>query len=121
MTNLDLFMHTPNPRETARAFVTSRPDAFRVDFLGWLEANWRIWDQFNERATRIWENGKPHYSARRIIESIRFDSDLQEARREEFKINGNYVPDLARLWTMHDKRRDGFFEFRVLTKAKRAA
>ncbi|MGE5522592.1 MAG: hypothetical protein ACM3SS_02675 [Rhodospirillaceae bacterium] len=106
-------------KHTALVFVETRPDLFRDDFRDWLDANFHIYEAFaglaDQMATR-----RDHYSARTLVEKLRFDSDMSE-RGGEFKINGNYAPDLARLWTCFNPNREGFFEKRSGQSARRAA
>lgn len=84
---------------------------FRHDFDGWLRDNIVIWERFELEATRTWMAGRRHYSARTLIEYIRHDTMLSEASGE-WKINGNFVPDLSRLYMLAHPDRAGFFELR---------
>lgn len=108
-----------DPRKSiALAFVQRWPFKFRPEFGAWLEANWPIWFAFEREATRMWNRGRKHYAARTIIEWLRHETALQENPPAEFKINGNYVPDLARLWLCHYPERDGFFEIRHIGESE---
>ena len=109
-----------DPKHTALTFVRARPGVFRADFAEWLEANWHVWTTFDREATRIWKRGRRHYSARTIVEWLRHETAVAE-QGGEFKLNGNFVPDMSRLWAMFEPGRDGFFETRVMPASKRAA
>ena len=85
---------------------------FRADFSEWLELNWHIWRAFVDQADRVWNRGRRHYSARTIVEVLRHESALSEFGGE-FKLNGNYVPDLARLYVQRYPERAGLFETRL--------
>ena len=93
---------------------------FRPDFAAWLSANWHIWQAFAREAGRVWDRGRRHYSARTITEVLRHESALAEVGGE-WKINGNFVPDLARLWADTFPDRASLFETRRMPGARRAA
>lgn len=109
-----------DPKLTALTFVQTRPDLFRPEFLGWLKDNWPVWVAFRAQADRIWQRGRKHYSARTIVEWLRHET-LAAERGGDFKLNGNYVPDLARLYNCYHPEREGFFEFRVMPLSTRRA
>ena len=113
----------PDPAEfkkTALIFVDTRPDLFQADFLEWLDQNFHVWREFERQADRAWNVGYKHYSARTIIEVVRFETDMRE-RGGDYKINNNFIPDLARLYLQFHPERGEFFEFRVQKNAPRAA
>ena len=86
-------------REKVRALhqVEQHPSLFRPGFYEWLISNYHIWQAFERKADLMREAGRAHYSARTIVESMRFDTHLTDTG-SEYKINGNTVPDLARLY-----------------------
>lgn len=86
-------------REKSRAlhFVEQHPALFRPGFWDWLVCNFHIWQSFERKADLVRERGRKHYSARTIVESMRYDTTLTDDD-VFFKINGNNVPDLARLY-----------------------
>lgn len=109
---------------TALTFVDCRPDLFRPDFHEWLSniENYRIFEAFEREANKVWDSGRPHYSARTIVEYLRHHTMLQERSTGlAFKLNGNYAPDLARLYVCYHPERAEFFEFRSGCSAVRAA
>lgn len=84
---------------------------FRPCFVSWLSENLNVWHAFNREANKVWDRGRRHYSARTIIEYLRHETGLTD-NGSEFKINGNNVSDLARLYALMYPDRAGFFEFR---------
>lgn len=105
------------PQQGELHFDLSR---YREDFSEWLLDNQHIWRAFVREADKVWNRGRRHYSARTIIEVLRHESTLSEASGE-YKINGNYVPDLARLYQETHPDRASLFETRLPRNARRAA
>lgn len=85
-------------------------DMFRDDFPEWLMENFHIWEEFERRALKV-ASKREHYSARTIVEVIRHDTAIGELKGE-YKINGNFVPYLARLFALRHPRYSNLFEFR---------
>lgn len=86
-------------------------DRFRPDFSEWLQKNMALWERFEHEAGAIWEAGSRHYSARTIVEWMRHETCAREVGGE-FKINGNFVPDLSRLYLLMYPDRGDLFETR---------
>ena len=82
-------------------------------FFKWLEYNHHIWTIFEEKAYMMAAvGGRPRYSARTIIEVMRWDTDLCE-KEPLFKISNNMVPGLARLFqAKHGKNFPKFFNIK---------
>ena len=82
-------------------------------FFWWLRENYHIWKAFEEKAYVMAAVAKrKRYSARTIIEVIRWNTDLHDSEKT-FKINDHYTPGLARLWmAKHGKDFPKFFELR---------
>lgn len=91
--------------------VATNVSVFRADFGTWLEANMGLWELFEMEASSVWIAGRRHYSARTIIEWMRHQTAARE-KGGEFKINGNFVPDLARLYVLMWPERAKLFELR---------
>jgi hypothetical protein len=124
MSGVQTMLFDPLHRGRVTALVVARPDAFQPGFLDWLSDNWPVWERFEREASYIWFRGRRHYSARTIIEWLRHETVLREAVRQdvgEFKLNNNWVPDLARLYGMVYPDRSGLFETRVMPNSRRAA
>jgi len=89
-------------------------DPYPDGFWYWLTKNRHIRDAFDRKALRMARTGRKHYSARCIIENIRFETDLTDSDTL-FKINNNFVPGLARLWMeAHGKKYPKFFHLREM-------
>ena len=81
-------------------------------FTHWLSKNQHIYNRFEVLALRMAEKNHKHYSARTIVEKLRWDTDIADTD-VQFKINGNFVPGMARLWMKtHGKRYPNFFRCR---------
>lgn len=85
-------------------------DQFRPDFIGWLMDNSHLYAEFEKLALSV-AGKRPHYGARAIVEVMRFNSAIRE-RDGIFKINGNYVPCMARLFALCHPQHADLFEFR---------
>lgn len=83
---------------------------FREDFHLWLQHNAHVFFEFERRSLVVAER-RAHYSARTIAEVMRHDSAIGELVGD-FKINGNFVPCMARLFSIRHPRYSALFEFR---------
>lgn len=90
--------------------VSNNPDLFRPDFYSWLEENIHIYEEFKRRALQVAKYRK-HYSARTLIETMRHDTAIRELRGY-FKLNNNYTPCQARLFSLMHPEFKELFEFR---------
>lgn len=91
-------------------------DAYPEGFWRWFEGNKQIWYEFERRALRMARTGRKRYSARTIIEVLRWDTDLADTD-VLFKINDHYTPGLARLWMeTHGRTYPGFFAMRSISR-----
>lgn len=84
-------------KSRALACVEQHPTLFTTGFYTWLVSNFHIWQAFSSKADLLRQIGRTHYSARTIVESMRYDTDLADTDTD-YKINGNWVPDMARLY-----------------------
>jgi hypothetical protein len=100
-----------DPMEIVQVVIGYAP-IFREDFGPWLINNWAVWKAFERRATRLWDAGSRHAGARMIGETIRYLTALREQGSGKFKVNDHWWPDCARLWTLLNADRRGFFETR---------
>lgn len=89
----------------------SKPAAFRPGFLVWLAENGHIWTAFRRESDKAWSRGRRHYSARTVIEYLRHETMIAQ-KAGAWKIDGNNVADLARLYLLTYPNRAGFFETR---------
>ena len=90
-----------------------KKDEYPEGFFWWLCCNEHIWHAFEEKAYVMAAVAKRRrYSARTIIEVMRWNSDLRE-HTPLFKISNNMVPGLARLWmAKHGERYPKFFQLK---------
>lgn len=95
------------------------PQEFRPDFPEWLQENSHIYVEFERRALQVAVHRR-HYSARTIIEVLRHDSAIKQLSGD-FKINGNYVPDMAYLFAQLNPQHCDLFEYRRDARAERLA
>lgn len=77
----------------------------------WHVENRHIVNEFIRRAREMKQSGRERYSARCIIERIRWDTDLADST-VEFKISGNAVPWISRLVMYECPDLEGFFATR---------
>ncbi len=76
---------------------TLEKDKYPEGFFNWLQYNSHIWEQF-ERYGISMANKRIRYSARTIIEVMRWNSDIKDRHSKLFKLSNNMTPGLARLW-----------------------
>jgi hypothetical protein len=73
-----------------------------------------VYREFVKHASRLRSQGFRHYSARTIVEVLRFHSDLDGRDVDRFKINNNHTPYFVRKLEREDASFIGFFEKRAL-------
>lgn len=87
-------------------------DEFPQGFFYWLKKNEHIYRAFKAKALSMAMTGRKRYSARTIVEVLRWNSDLEDTEKT-FKINDHYTPGMAKLWMQeHGERYPKFFELR---------
>ena len=96
--------------EVCLCHIALHPDSFRSDFQAWLVDNLHVYAEFERRALEVAVK-RVHYSARIIAEVIRHDTAIGQLFGD-FKIDGNFVPDLGRMFMYCHPRYDNFFESR---------
>lgn len=85
-------------RDRCMSVVFADLSHFPPKFPQWLEANFGIWRAFAGKAFTI-RRRRERYSARTIVETMRWESDLREdAKTSPFKIQNDAVPGMARLF-----------------------
>ncbi len=89
-------------------FAEVHEDKYPPGFFYWISKNQKIWKAFEAKALQMAQRRK-HYSARTIIEVMRWHTDLQDTD-EVFKLSDHWTPGMARLWmAKHDKQHPNFF------------
>ena len=89
-------------------FIERYQDDYPEGFFRWLQDNRSIWTEF-ERMALLMANRRERYSARTIIETMRWNTDLRE-KDVTFKLSNNMTPGMARLWmAKHGRKYPKFF------------
>lgn len=69
-----------------------------------------IWIDFEKRALQMAQR-RSRYSATAIAQVIRWHTALRGG--DDFKLNNNWIPGLARHWlSIHGRKHPGFFQLR---------
>lgn len=89
------------------------PQAVIDRFNEWHRRNPHIYEQFKRLAYKMRATGRERYSARTIVEAMRWHYDLRTTG-DVFEINGDFVPIYARLLIQNHPEFTGFFELRVV-------
>lgn len=85
---------------------------YPAGFWHWMKDNAHIYMAFKNFALQMAATGRKRYSARTIVEVMRWQTDLKDTDKQ-WKINGNYVPGLARLFMSdHGDKYPDFFLLR---------
>jgi len=100
------------------AFVRLHPALFS-EGAEWFRLNWHVVQAFEAVTLGLISKGRKHYSSRTILEVLRHESLLRGAE-DNFKLNNNHAPDLARAFVVlypaqvnfWEYRRDNNYEFR---------
>lgn len=86
---------------------------FYIEFRSWLKKNSHLFKAFETYAKHLKAEGKrEYYSARCILEKMRWDSLFREVEPTEFKINNNHGACLARLTMLKNPHLNGMFRLR---------
>lgn len=100
-------------------WAVPRPNKIPVDFseypLGffdWLILNRHIYRKFKALAFQARRDGLDHWSARAIIQIMRYRMRIRQRGDLNFKINNNVTPGLARLAMAEHAELEGFFTTR---------
>lgn len=80
-------------------------------FKVWHFANPHIFHEFKKLAFEMKATGRKRYSARTIVEVMRWHYDLK-TKGDVFELNDNFTPIYVRLLIHHYPEFDGFFELR---------
>ena len=90
----------------------SYPSSLMDRFTAWNVENPDIYSRFVYMARQLKAQGRTKCSARHLIEVIRWEEG--KGKTEEFKINSDYVPIMARMLMDEYPEMDGFFEIRAI-------
>ena len=92
-----------------RRIIREHREHFRDGFVEYLSEHPQIFQEFAKRAFEIRKVGFLRYSAKTIIEVLRWHTDLSEGPDATFKIRAIYVADLSRLFMLRWPATMGFF------------
>ena len=81
-------------------------------FFHWLKSNQHIYCMFKHIAFTKRKEGRKHYSARKIIQDMRWDTNIRQVGDQTFKIDNVMTPGLARLAMRDEPELKGFFRCR---------
>jgi hypothetical protein len=87
-------------------------------FGEFLEANPHFFPAFRKAAIQLLAAGHKRYSARGIVEGLRFNASFETTSLDGWKINDHFTSRLARKLMGEDGRFIGFFEVRKLKSRK---
>lgn len=83
-----------------------------MDIETYVRENPKVWEAFKHFTLEAARAGRTHFSARTVIERVRWDTMLKENGCGEFKINNNVAPKLARRFMSRYPGYEGFFRTR---------
>lgn len=86
---------------------------FTEGFTKWIHLNLHVFGEFCARAKAVVNSGRTHYSARTIIETVRFHTDITQKGGKPFRIDNDMVPYLSRLCELIYPETNGLFEKRI--------
>ena len=78
----------------------------------WLKRNQHIYRKFTQMAFDQKRLGRKHYSARAIVQRMRWDTNIRQAGDQTYKIDNVMTPGLARLAMRDEPELKGFFRCR---------
>lgn len=87
-------------------------DEYPPGFFAWLQINRHIYRKFKRRAFMYKRAGRSHYSARAIVQELRWQTKDRQKGDHTFKINNIHTPGMARLAMAEHEELKGFFRCR---------
>ena len=75
--------------------------------------NPEVYTMFKHFAFKAMDSGRRKYSARAIMERLRWELNIQ-TKSEDYKINDHTIPHYARMFLRDFPDHEGFFETRSL-------
>lgn len=85
---------------------------YPAGFHRWIatEAGKKVWADFQNKAL-VMARVRKYYSATAIAQVIRWETALRGG--DDFKLNNNWIPGLARHWlSIHGREHPAFFQLR---------
>ena len=106
-------MSSPFTATELRIHLAEADENLIENFIVYHQNNPHVFEAFSEAANEVWNAGKRKYSARTLMEVIRWRRDNSTESRF-FKISNNSVPLYARLLEVTQPQFVGFFSKKVL-------
>ncbi len=103
----------PSPVVPSPDLFAYYPQSVRDRFAEFHKANPQVYDLFKQAAFRMRGTGRQRYSARTIVEVIRWDYDLHTSG-DVFSVNDNFTPLYVRLLISECPEFRDFFELRTV-------
>jgi len=101
--------------------MTSRLDEMKAQCQNYHIKYPEVWDLFVKFTNEIIDRGYDNYSVNAVFERIRWEIDISNVDRCDFKINNNYRPLYARRFMKMYPKHDGFFRTRKQTSEEAPA
>ena len=93
-------------------------DAALKEFVEYDRANKEIWPLFFKFALEAKKGGRKRYSAKGIMERIRWECEIGGANSGKFKVNNNFTAFYVRALCGMYPQFKGFFETRTLGRVR---
>jgi hypothetical protein len=103
----------PSPPPPRPGPFDGYPEHVIKRFLEWHQANPHIYEEFKKLTFKMAGTGRVRYSARTIIEVMRWHYDLQTTG-DVFVVNDNFTPIYVRLLIYDYPNYRSFFELRTV-------
>lgn len=84
---------------------------FNDGFVQWLTNNYHVFEVFCELTDKVRARGHRHYSARTILEKMRYETSVSDDHGT-FKLTDRPIPDFARLYVLLNPERVDMFTYR---------
>lgn len=88
-------------------------DQIQIDFEAFHAEHPEVWEYFKKFTLRMIEARHQHGSAKRVVERIRWETDIELAM-DPVKLNNNYTSRYSRLFEQRYPQHKGFFRKRKL-------
>lgn len=94
----------------------TREEQLKSQFLAFHVEHPEVWDEFVRFAGQMRARGYERYSAKAVLERIRWERDVGGDGKSAFKVNNNFAPFYGR---EYNERHSEFFKCRRQTSAVR--
>lgn len=104
------YTHGMNKEERKEFFFSRYSKETKEAFTEYHKNHPHIYSEFKKLSYKMLATGRKRYSAKMIINVLRWESDLR-AVGEEFKVTDRFQSMYARMLAFHDPQFEDFFEF----------